>query len=424
MTLLLAISIVIMLLAVGLVLLFPVKIPFMWFLLFYGNFFIGTVYQMGLAPHPSDNTHFIAMAVGLFSYLTISCFMIAILNLSRVRKFFVQSPVVALPRHLHVRIIFFLLLSIGISVLYYVSVGKNLLWMIVSGIQYIDFSTERISMYSGDEYYYPGYVNQFKNTIFPICMAYYVFNKVLIGQSINFRLIFIIPLFLLILAGTGQRAFLVHSFLAICMSVYFLFGVTKKTKRMVVLSSAAIFLVFGSMGYFYYNMDGKGVEEIIGKIFARVFLVQQEGGHIGFQVVYGMPTVYLAQWWQSFVGILPNVPGSDLAHKIHEIMYGSFRGTVPVSHVGSAYLNGGIVLVIAFFASLGMFHSLLVRRFYLGPKSIFRCLCYSFMFHYTSALLSGGPFTYVDNGLITVFILLFVVEKFSPVSNFKRSGNL
>jgi len=420
MTILLAISIIITMLAIGLVAFFPVKLPFTWFLFFYVNFFVGTTYQMGLMPDKSDSLHFVAMVVGLVCYLSVVCFASLRLNLRRDRENFTKSSVVAVPVHMHVRIISFLILSLGVSILYYVAAGKNLIWMIISGVQFEDFSGDRISMYSGEEYYYPGYVNQFKNIIFPICMAYYVFERSVKRQPVNLRLLVIIPLTVFILAGTGQRAYLVDSFLAICLSSYFIFGVTKRSKRIILLSLVGIFLIFGSMSYAYYSLDDQGLMAIVWKILARIFLVQQEGGLIGFHAVYDMPNALLSEWGQALAGILPGVSGSGLAHRIHEIMYGSYRGTVPVSHVGSAYLNGGLILVAVFFGLMGLFHTLLIKRLYKGPKSIIRCLCYGFVIHISSSQLSGGPFTYIDGGVLTIIILIGLVTKIAPIFELRK----
>jgi len=420
MTILIAISIIISILAIGLVAFFPVKLPFAWFLFFYLNFFVGTTYQMSLVPDESDGLHVVAMVVGLVSYLSVVCCASLRLNLRRDRDNFSESLVVATPVHMHVRIVSFLVISLGVSLLYYAAVGKNLIWMMMSSVQIDDFSTERLSMYSGDEYYYPGYVNQFKNTIFPICMAYYILDRSLKRQPVNLRLLVIIPLSVFILAGTGQRAFLVHSFLAICLSSYFIFGFTKRSKRFLLLSVATVFLVFASMSYFYYSLNDLGLMAVVGSIFARIFVVNQESGLIGFHVVYQMPNAMLSEWGEAFMGILPGVKGSDLAHRIHEIMYGSYRGTAPVSHIGSAYLNGGLILVAVFFGLLGFFHTLLIHRLYRGSKTVIRCLCFGFILHLSSALLAGGPFTYIDNGILTVVILMGLVTKIAPIFKIRK----
>jgi len=420
MTILVAISILITMLAVGLVAFFPVKLPFTWFLFFYVNFFVGTTYQMGLMPDKSDGLHFVAMVVGLVIYLSVACYVSLRLNLRKNRENFTESSVIAVPVYMHVRVISFLIFSLGVSILYYVAVGKNLIWMIVSGIQFEDFSSERISMYSGKEYYYPGYVNQFKNIIFPICMAYYILRRSIKRQPVILRLLIVIPLTIFILAGTGQRVYLVDSFLAISLSSYLIFGFTKRSKRILLLSFTGVFLSFAAMSYFYYSMEDQGLMVVVGKILARIFLVQQEGGLIGFHAVYDMPNALLSEWGKSFAGILPSIKGSDLAHRIHEIMYGTYRGTVPVSHVGSAFLNGGLILVAAFFGLFGLFHTLLINRLYKGPKSIIRCLCYGFVIHISSSSLSGGPFAYIDGGLLTIIILIGLVTKIAPIFEFSK----
>ncbi len=414
-----SLSIVIILFFVLLVSFFKIKLPFAWFLFFYANFFIGTAWQMDLFPDESNLIHFFSILAGLTSYFAVSSMLVRRWNLSDLQENFNKQPVIISSPLKNNRIFFFLLFSLIISAIYYISIGQNILFMILAGTEFEDFSGTRISMYSGEEYYYPGYVNQFKNTIFPICAAYYLSSEALRSKSIFLKLLILVPIGIFILAGTGQRAFLVHSFLALCLTYFLTFSFSKKMIFNLFLGTVIVFIVFSILSFFYYDLSEEGFFGVIVKLVERIFFVQQEGGLVGFHVIYDLPRAYLTEWWASIVGILPNVSGSDLAHQIHEIMYGSSRGTVPISHVGSAYYNGGFFLVLVFFGILGFFHTYLFLRFISGKKLLFRCICYGFIFHYSSALLFGGPFTYIDNGLITIFILLYIVQKV-PVITLRR----
>src|SRR5690606_35590972 len=62
-----------------------------------------------------------------------------------------------------------LLISATITIIYYVLIGYNVVILMLEGsLAFGDYSDLRLASYSGEEYFAPGYVNQFKNVLLPL----------------------------------------------------------------------------------------------------------------------------------------------------------------------------------------------------------------------------------------------------------------
>lgn len=99
-----------------------------------------------------------------------------------------------------------------------------------------------------------------------------------------------------------------------------------------------------------------------------------------------------------------------LSNEIHEILYGTSRGTAPLSPVGSAYYNGGIVGVILLFASLGVVYTCIYYRYLTGARSVARSMTYGFIFFYLSIYVVDAPINLLENGVLTFLLLLLLMK--------------
>jgi oligosaccharide repeat unit polymerase len=302
------------------------------------------------------------------------------------------------------------IISIIITILYYNATGINFFISIVTGNIIEDYTTSRLATYSGDKYYFPGYVNQFKNVMLPLCFsvllawAWYSKSKIK-SWSLFF---FGFPFLLYALLGTGQRAFLVYAYFASFLGISILTKIPKKIKYFIGLIALSIFSVFT---FYYKSLDLSSPSiyySVFIEIFKRIFFYQQEGGLIGFNYIYNLEITWFKEWFQGLVGILPGIQGSDIDHRIHAIMYGSHRGTVPLSFVGSSYHNGGILNVISISFIVGWVYSLIYHRLLCGSRYISRCFLYGALFFYLSILPLGSPISMINNGVVTLLILLFL----------------
>ncbi len=306
---------------------------------------------------------------------------------------------------------FIFLVSILVTVLYYSAVGSNIFLNIVLGIAIEDFSTMRLNAYSSDEYFAPGYANQFKNVLLPITTSIIGYHFYLTRQLIKLRIIILFSITFLPIAllGTGQRAFLVYSFVA------FVFGVSCLNKipiKNLFIGGVLAFFLFSLMSALYKSDQLNGEENffisVILKSFERFFYTEQEEVLVTFRVLYERNIIYFYEWYQQMAGLLPGNSGSYLQHDLFAHIHGTDRGTAAVSTVGSILYNGGLFYLAFFYFVMGLIYTFTYHKFLLGKKSIIRIFAFAALFFYLSTFVSGGPSSLINNGVATIAILLFL----------------
>jgi oligosaccharide repeat unit polymerase len=299
-----------------------------------------------------------------------------------------------------------------ITAAYYYFVGYNLFLLVLAG-QVDNYSQLRLATYSEENYLAPGYVNQFKNVLLPLSAAAIA---MWLNQANRKGLFYAFsataaPFLVLALAGTGQRAYLVYTFAALLLG-FVLHGIGQRERiktGKIILAAIPMLALFGLMTG-AYSLSPMEDGSVTATMLARFTSIQQESGLAGFRYIYPMPTAWFSEWWQGVTGILPGSAGSTLAHEIHEIRYGSFAGTAPISTVGSAYYNGGVLGVVLLFGLTGIAYAAVYKRFLDGPKTILRSLSYGFLFFYLSVWVAEGPVILLDNGVLTVAVFLMLAK--------------
>jgi oligosaccharide repeat unit polymerase len=245
-----------------------------------------------------------------------------------------------------------LLLSVTITIAYYQAVGYNVFELGIRNAfngTTADYATLRVDSYSPNRYLFPGYANQFKNTILPsltLIASIYLFRT-----RDTLRGLIVIPLILISvfgILGTGQRGAFIQFSLTL---ITFLFHFDRKRFRrratMAFLASAP--LVF--LATFILGRSAQSIGQDSGfftkiatlgrELLNRFFQVNQFSGQIGFRFTYGQPTQNGMEWIQGVLGILPGNSGSPLDGLIFKSLYGSARGTAPPSMWGSTFYNFG-----------------------------------------------------------------------------------
>ena len=219
-----------------------------------------------------------------------------------------------------------------------------------------------------------------------------------------------LPFVAMALLGTGQRAFLVFAFFSLVFGMV-LHGIGRPGRRPLVriaVFALPVLILLVSITAAYTGSGSEGLGATLLQVLSRFVSIQQESGLIGFRYTYPMQTAWFSEWWQGFMGILPSSEGSFLAHEVFAVMYGNTIGTAPVSTVGSAYYNGGILGVIMLYMVMGFGYSAAYHRFLSGPRSIVRSLSYGALFLVLTVYVADAPITLVDNGALAAIIFLML----------------
>lgn len=270
----------------------------------------------------------------------------------RIRKLTIWSH----PKPLMIAL---LVLSVGICVIYYYAIGYNVLAVGLEdaiGGGSSDIASLRLAAYAGEEYFYPGYVNQFKNALLPallcIVVPYMVINRTT-GRSIAIPILVLAALIFIL--GTGQRGAFITFMITIVIFVTLMSG--KKATARIFWITVAAFLVFfistlalGRSSTTLQRSENPWEQAgiIVSEVVFRIFGSNQLASVTGFRYIYEQPPVNGYEWWQSITGLLPRVSGSTLSNEIFAQLYGSLRGTAPASIWGATYYNFGLVATLLF----------------------------------------------------------------------------
>jgi oligosaccharide repeat unit polymerase len=373
---------------------------------------------------PSDRVYVTLIIVAHVTFLAVAVTVAGATKLSRAFHEFVRKPQTPPSDDAVLLCVLLLLISAAVTIAYYYALGYNVLVQILEGnVSYSNYSDLRLDAYSGDEYFAPGYVNQFKNVLLPLTaliLGLRLFEKRQYGL-LRIYIPVAVPLLLIALAGTGQRAFIIYTIAASAFGYFLhLTGFGRSVKwRYIVLGGLILVPVFLGMTAIY--LDTASLSEMVGTAISRFTSVQQEGGLFGFQYIYQLPITWFHEWWLNLVGILPGVAGSTIDHDIHAALYGSERGTVPLTTVGSAYYNAGLLGVIILFSVLGVFYTLIYVRYLRGPRTYTRSYAYGFIFFYLSIYVADSPTILLDNGVLTCVIFLWLLRRAEELSRVRRA---
>ena len=384
--------------------------PHKWFLLFHGIMAVGT-FRLLDANSAADQAHILCYYLSLIAF-TLGAFFGVYVFRPQVSSYKCAREASTYKEVTSIVVVWWFILSLSISVLYFYLVGYNMLFLLLTG-GVEDFSTMRLETYAGANYYAPGYINQFKNVLLPVCGAVIVTQQFRAQSRRAWLTAAIVFAFVsMALLGTGQRLYLVYAVLMVAFSLKLIYplGNAKLSGAgalLIIPSAGGLFLLITSAYAGQAGVTGWGVFLIS---IERVFAVQQEGALIGFRHIYKLEVAWFGEWLVDLRGILPWHRGSTLAHEIHEIQFGTDRGTVPLSTVGSAYHNGGLIGVFCYFFLLASTYVYLYSRFISKPRSVERCFGYGALFVYLSTYVAGGPKSLVLNGVVALVLFLLLIR--------------
>jgi len=394
----------------GIVWLYPYQRsnPAFWFLIFQWIIAAGTIWLLDLS-RPSDITYALMLILAVSSFLCGAFVAVRTFGLRFVYGHFWSRPIEVDPKITRFIITSLVALSVLVTIAYYRAVGYNLFIDIALGRYISDIVAARLNAYAGDQYYAPGYVNQFKNVLLPLGLSVMGAWALRARRWPKLRLWLIVslgvPLVLYALLGAGQRGFLIYAFAA------FFFGLTTIIRIRIARMGIVLAMVIGLFGVMSFFL-GRIQEFTIGSVFleflSRLFQQEQESGLAGFRYVYEFDVVWFAEWWTGFQGLSPWHRGSDLDSQIFALIHGSTRGTATIATVGSVFHNAGLVGIIGVYAAMGWGYIALYRRFLSGRRTILRCFAYGALFFYLAFFVAGAPVALVNKGVVTLAIVLAI----------------
>jgi oligosaccharide repeat unit polymerase len=313
-------------------------------------------------------------------------------------------------------LIWLLTFSGAITVLYFVSVGHNVLLQGLRGTgeNYTDL---RLESYSGSRYLYPGYVNQFKNTIFPLLAvsigAYLIAarraGRVIYGVAASVGI-------LLAVLGTGQRGAFVQFLLTILTFLYLLDRARFRRRASIALTLGIPPLMFSTFLLGRSDLNGTSANSTIrvarvlsGELVKRVFYDNQASGQYAFRYIEFRPIAIGQEWLQGILGILPTNSGSSLAREVFAYLYGSDRGTAPISMWGSVYYNFGVAGVFLGAVFLGIAFQTCTARILQRPeRNMVELLGIASTFVILGNWVVGGPEYLLNAGLLAALFVWWI----------------
>lgn len=133
----------------------------------------------------------------------------------------------------------------------------------------------------------------------------------------------------------------------------------------------------------------------------RIVFDNQFSGWVAFRYLSAKPTQWGREWVDGILGILPGHPGSSLAGEVFEYLYGSDRGTAPVSMWGSVFYNWSWLGIVLFPVVLALVADRLVKLFRsIDNPSSLEAVGYAGVSAVLGNWVVGGPEFLLNTGLV------------------------
>lgn len=256
-----------------------------------------------------------------------------------------------------------------------------------------------------------GYIYQIRVYIYPVLLIMMLYS----GRPVLRKLsVLLLPLMLIFILGTGQRAGFVFCIAAWAIALLYFadYGLADKKKVWAIVIALALFalLVFSIL------TAANGRDQISGGIIQalldRISNDNQESALIAFRyLIYDSPTQWGADWLNALADILPGKNDYiAVAYRVFFIMYGSMRGTAPECIWGSVFYNWSWLGVVLVPFILGMAHAGLYSRFVSRPTSKARIILYAFLFLNLGSWTAGGLVSLFNKGIVALLLLGVVLH--------------
>lgn len=308
-----------------------------------------------------------------------------------------------------------------VSIGYFAAVGHITLVDAILSTGSYDSTTARLDSYSGSSYFFPGYVNQFKNAILPIVTAAIVHRLFVTRAPGRWPISLSMGTFAFVMvAGTGQRGAMVLSVLVVLAGL--LLG--RVLRGTVLIGSLITFFALFSLQTLALQRQADELANSSGPfsrigvfaeaLWSRVVLENPQSGIAAFHYTETLPTAWGREWVDDIVGLLPGQRGSDLSSQVFATLYGSTRGTAPPSVWGDFYYNFGLVgalvvtcCIAVVLVWVGRVTLLVLCR---DPQPTFlRVLAAAGIAMSAGAWIAGSPVSLLNQGFIA-YVAMFIFE--------------
>lgn len=404
--------------------------PSFWFVVAQGVIFFGTVYSFRANIQFTFDTeshlvHLACMLAGLGTFLAGHGLLYKRLKIRQQERFQGHGRSTLYVENwsaFNMLIYGAAFVSIVISFFYYLAVGYNLfldtVMSVIRGQDLGDSVSLRLAAYSGERYFFPGYVNQFKNVLLPLCVIFVVTRYLIYRNRRDlFLSLLLVPISIIMILGTGQRgAFLT----AVAIAVISMSMSISRRKKVVVVSIILPLLLAGYMINSYAS--GRiGADDsppsVFSDIVQRIGMSNQVSGIAGFELVYKRYYPTQNEWTDELLNVLPGRSEKKLnnnAMLIFSMLYGSSRGTAPLSLWGSIFNSFGFPGIIVVPFLMGVIYCFLYHRFLRGRDSLFRRLLWTAAAFNLGTWIAGGPLHLFNSGVITIGLLSIAYSLMVP----------
>lgn len=323
----------------------------------------------------------------------------------------------------------------AITIAYFQAVGYNAFFVGIQGLASgtnVDITTLRLDSYNESRYLFPGYVNQFKNTILPALAL--VISLYLFQSRHQLRHIITIPLVIMSifgLLGTGQRGAFIQFTLALFTFLYH-YNRSRFRRRAIVgmsLAGPLLFLatvILGRSSSLLGTDSGifSKVSTIAREVLKRFFYDNQWSGQMVFRYTYVRPVQNGKEWLDGVLGVLPGNSGSSLPRQVFESLYGTDRGTAPPSLWGSVFYNFGWMGILILPIVMAVFYQTITLRSVLRAKiNTLELVGMSGTFVVLGNWVAGGPEYLLNAGGITFAVLWWLGRRSNRSSRVPVAAN-
>lgn len=381
----------------------------------------------GIIRETTANTDYGRKLIGIY-FLSLLCFLLGVLLINGISNTMRRNTLLTdikqkdietnyfdiEPTKYQMRVVIFLVvISIFICSYYFAQAGINVFVESFKDIfrgDSVIYATNRADFTSISG---AGYIYQFRTSILPLLNLY-----LLLGQNnkVYKKLgIWILPLTIIFLLGTGQRNAFVFVVLISLLNLYLI----RKNYKIRINYTAIIILVFTAVFFLgiltitngrVSNDSGNVVVATLSSLSSRVFDINQNTALNAFKYIETQSTVWGYDWLMMLSDILPGKSGyMPVDRIIFYIAYGNYNGTGPPDIWGSAWYNWSWLGVTIFPTLLGLIYQGGYRHYRNIPKTKFHVLFYSALCTHLGMWFCGGPVVLFNDGVVTVLIMMVVI---------------
>ena len=279
--------------------------------------------------------------------------------------------------------------------------------------------------YGGEKYLAPGYVAQFKNILLPLVVYLLYFRVIVLKRCLERVALAILSVVtILLLSLTGQRYPVVLFGVMFTLLVYW----QNREKLAALSSKALLFLTIGLVALYYcvstflmarritdYDIGVKSLFYPISELGRVLF----SGARVQLNIALYLFQVYSSPvWGQNWIrGLADLLPGHRIgfSQELHQLVYGSLRGSVGLGLWGEIWLNFGWIGVLFVPLLLGMAMQRFTISFYRGKKTIIRTVVFIYAGWIISAFRS--PVQLFSEGFVTLMLYYLLVNMVKHFEN-------